>query len=256
MLVSDNEPQLDTDVRSDPGWEAVAPQGPVHAAPYLEQLRDALDRIRIGADPDGLQRAFAAASGVVASVTSVGNGGRPDLEEMRRLATALPEFGAFLSCAAGEADRIVAAGTSHLWLALGLRSAPPAWTPEEHEAARMLFACACAPAQDTNPARLRGGLRSLAAGRFARLLAAELSGGEEVWVTALRERYPSVRHRCAPRTAWRSRGLSDLLRADETARRAVTARLEHWLAAGGELVTLAAELEAALVHARTPARFA
>jgi hypothetical protein len=256
LLVSDKEPQLCTDATAAPGWEAAATDVPVHAAPYVQQLRDALDRIRVGANTDGLQSAFAAAAGVVASVTSVGSGGRPDLEEMRRLSTALPEFGAFLSCAADEADRIVAAGTSDLWLTLGLRSAPPAWAPEEREAARMLFACACAPAQDTNPARLRGGLRSLAAGRFARLLAAELTTDEEVWVTALRERYDSVRHRCAPRTTWRSRGLSDLLRADESARRAVTTRLEQWLAAGGDLGELAAELEAALVHARTPARFA
>ncbi|HWE11136.1 MAG TPA: hypothetical protein VG325_17440 [Solirubrobacteraceae bacterium] len=256
MLVSDNEPQLCTDAISGPGREATGPPVPVHAAPYLQQLRDALDRIRLGAEPDGLQSAFAAASGVVATLTPVRGGERPDLEEMRRLATALPEFGAFLSCAADEAGRIVAAGTSRLWLALGLRSVPPAWTPEEREAARMLFACACAPVQDTNPARLRGGLRSLAAARIARLLAAELSDGEDVWVTALRERYDSVRHRCAPRTTWRSRGLSELLRADDVARRAVTARLEHWLAAGGDPGALAAELEAALVHARTPARFA
>jgi hypothetical protein len=229
---------------------------PAHVAPRLQQLRDALARIGAGAQADGLQSAFAAAGALVASVTSVRSTGRPDLEEMRRLATALPEFGAFLSCAADEADRIVAAGTAVLWRALGLRSAPPVWTPEERDAARMLFACACVPVQETNPARLRGGLRSLAAGRIAQRLAAELSAGEEVWVIALSERYDSVRHRCAPRTTWRSRGLSDLLRADETSRRAVALRLEHWLAAGGDMVALPAELEAALVHARTPARFA
>ncbi|HZE03895.1 MAG TPA: hypothetical protein VE127_01655, partial [Solirubrobacteraceae bacterium] len=65
-----------------------------------------------------------------------------------------------------------------------------------------------------------------------------------------------VRHRCARRTAWRSLGLSELLRDDEVARSAVTRRLERWVADGGLVATLPAELEAAIVHARTPARFA
>ncbi|HEY6526570.1 MAG TPA: hypothetical protein VIY10_22480, partial [Solirubrobacteraceae bacterium] len=70
------------------------------------------------------------------------------------------------------------------------------------------------------------------------------------------DRYESVRHRCARRTTWRSLGLSDLLRGDELSRTAVTRRLERWMADGGLLPTLAGELEAAIVHARTPARFA
>jgi hypothetical protein len=231
-------------------------QLPSGAEPYLQQLRDALARHAAGSAPDGLQRAFAAAGAVIAGIATLGPGGRPDLEEMRRLARALPEFGAFLSCAADEAARIVAGGAAELWRALGLASSPPAWTPAEHEGARMLFACALAPGHQASPARLRTGLRSLAAGRIARLLTAELAAGEEPWMAALVDRYASVRHRCAPRTTWRSRGLSDLLRLDEVSRQAVAARLESWLCGGGDLAGLGPELEAALVHARTPARFA
>jgi hypothetical protein len=222
----------------------------------VQQLRDALTGHRSPNAPADLQVAYAAARGLVATLVPVPAGDRPDLEEMRRLAAAVPEFGAFLSCAADEAGRILAAGTTGLWRALGLRSTPPGWTPREHEAARMLFACACAPARQTDAARLRMGLRSVAAGRIADLLSGELAAGEDVWATALGERYSSVRHRCAPRTTWRSRGLSDLLRDDATSRRAVAGRLEQWLIAGGDLAALAPELEAALVHARTPARFA
>jgi hypothetical protein len=256
LLVSDTEPTICAGPSDASGW---APPGalalPPQAAPYLRQLREALARHATGS-PDGLESAFAAAGAVVASVASVGPGGRPDLDEMRRLAEAIPEFGAFLSCAADEAARIMAAGTAGVWRALGLTSPPPAWTAGEHDAARMLFACALAPSREADPARLRTGLRSLAAARVARALAAELTTAEQPWVSVLGDRYGSVRHRCAPRTTWRSRGLSDLLRVDETSRRAVAARLEQWLIGGGHLDGLADELEAALVHARTPARFA
>jgi hypothetical protein len=254
LLVSDTETTLSPGPLEPPrsGLGPIPPQ----AAPYLRQLRDALTGYAAGSAPDGLEAAFAAAGAVVARVASVGPGGRPDLDEMRRLAEALPEFGAFLSCAADEARRVMAAGTGGVWRALGLTSPPPAWTLEEHDAARMLFACALAPGRDAKPARLRTGLRSLAAARIGRALAAELAAGEEPWVAALGDRYDSVRHRCAPRTTWRSRGLSDLLRLDEPSRRAVAARLEQWLVGGGGLDRLGAELEAAIVHARTPARFA
>lgn len=229
---------------------------PPAAAPYLGRLRLALGGCARGADRESLEEAFAAARGLVAIVGGPCAGGRPNLEELRRLALEVPEFGAFLSVAAEEADRLVRSASAGLWSGLGLRSAPPGWTPAEREAARMLFACACAPGQEAEPSRLRDGLRALAAGRFAALLCAELGDREEAWVTALGDRYGSVRHRCAPRTAWRSRGLSDLMRADEGTRAAVTDRLARWLAAGGVTTALAGELEAALVHARTPPRFA
>lgn len=120
----------------------------------------------------------------------------------------------------------------------------------------MVFACACTPAAQTNPARLQAGLRSLAAARFAELLGQELADSEEAWTRALAGRYDSVRHRCAPRTTRRSRGLSELLQSDEHAREAVVAGLERWLATGARLGVLADVLEAAVVHARTPARLA
>ncbi len=65
-----------------------------------------------------------------------------------------------------------------------------------------------------------------------------------------------MRHRYARRTTWRDRGLADLLACDEATHSAVRRRLERWLTEGGRLPALAAELEAALVHERTPARFA
>lgn len=229
---------------------------PPQAAPYLNRLRDALAHHRATAAPEDLEAGFGAARAVVASVAQPRPDGRPDVEEMRRLAVQLPEFGEFVSVAADEAGRLARAATTSLWAQLELRSPPPAWTPPERDAARMLFACACAPGQDPDPSRLRDGLRALAAGRLAGLLAAELAASEDAWERALGERYQSVRHRCAPRTTWRSRGLSDLLREDERSRAAVTARLERWLAGGGAAAALGAELEAALVHARTPPRFA
>jgi hypothetical protein len=257
LLVSGTDPRAFAGPPDPSGCETVGTVAlPPHAAPYVQQLRDALARHASGSAPDGLQSAFAAAGAVVASLTAVRPGGRPNLDEMRRLAAMLPEFGAFLSCAADEAGRIVAAGAAGLWRALGLDSSPPTWTAEEHDAARMLFACALAASQEAKPARLRAGLRSLAAARIAGMLAAELTASEEPWPIALGDRYASVRHRCAPRTTWRSRGLSDLLQIDPGTRRAVATRLERWLIGGADLDGLAAELEAALVHARTPARFA
>jgi hypothetical protein len=249
LLVSDPDHHLHAEARG-------ARQLPARAFPYLEQLRDALARHAAGMDPAALPTAFAAAGGLVTTVAAVPPGARPDLAEMRRLAVAVPEFGAFLSCAADEAGRVISAGLARIWHDLGLGSWPPTWTAEEHQAARMLFACALAPAPEPNPARLQTGLRSLAAGRSARALAAELAVSEPAWTSGLGERYASVRHRCAPRTAWRSRGLSELLQTDPVTRDAVAARLEQWLIAGGERDRLAGELEAALVHARTPARFA
>ena len=257
MLVSDSDPHVspgppDASIREPRAALEIPPQ----AAGYLRQLHDALALHAAGTAPGALETAFAAAGALLATVASVRPGERPDLAEMRRLADALPEFGSFLSCAADEAGQVVAAGTAALWRALDLTSPPPAWTPGEHEAARMLFACALAPFQDASPARLQTGLRSLAAARIAEALATALTAAEEPWASALGGRYASVRHRCAPRTTWRSRGLSDLLSVDPSSRQAVAARLEQWLIAGGDRAGLAGELEAALVHARTPARFA
>jgi len=229
---------------------------PPEATPQLHRLRTALARYRARSAPADLEGGFAAATAIVTALNGPHGSARADLEEMRALSRALPEFGELLSSAAGEAQRLVFVGTAELWSALGLRSAAPAWTSAEWETARMVFACACTPAAQTNPARLQAGLRSLAAARFAELLGQELADSEEAWTRALAGRYESVRHRCAPRTTRRSRGLSELLQSDEHARQAVVAGLERWLAAGARLGALADVLEAAVVHARTPARLA
>ncbi len=264
MLVSDDQTQP-FDAAPTAGGAPVAasarptPQLPValppEAIPHLLQLRAALGRYRTTAAPAELSGAFPAAGAMIGTiVTSVD--GRPELEQLRRLADTLPEFGELLSAAAGEAERVVCAGTVGVWGALGLRSTAPSWTPAERDTARMVFACACAPALRMDPVRFQAGLRAVAAPRFAELLCRELAESEEAWTRALGDRYESVRHRCARRTTWRSLGLSDLLRGDEISRLAVTRRLERWMADGGLLPTLAGELEAAIVHARTPARFA
>ncbi|MGZ4175769.1 MAG: hypothetical protein ACXVSE_09550 [Solirubrobacteraceae bacterium] len=264
MLVSDDQTQRD-DAAAAPGGatapagQALSPQTraalPPEAIPHLFQLRTALGRYRATGSAAELSGAFPAAGGVIGTL-QVPAGGRPDLEQLRRLAETLPEFGELLSSAAGEAERVVCAGTIGVWRRLGLRSAAPTWTPGERDAARMVFACACAPSVPMDPVRFQAGLRTLAAPRFADLLCRELAQSEDAWTRALGDRYESVRHRCARRTTWRSLGLSDLLRGDEISRAAVTRRLERWVADGGLVATLAAELEAAIVHARTPARFA
>jgi hypothetical protein len=228
---------------------------PPEAIPHLQQLRAALGRYRSTSAPAELASAFPAAAVMVATMVRSADG-RPELEQLRHLADTLPEFGEFLTAAAGEAERVIRVGTTGVWRALGLRSTPPSWTPAERDTARMVFACACAPAMRMDPVRFQAGLRALGAPRFAELLCREMAESEEAWTRALGDRYESVRHRCARRTTWRSLGLSELLRGDELSRVAVTRRLERWMADGGILPTLASELEAAIVHARTPARFA
>jgi hypothetical protein len=263
MLLSDDQTQAFSAAGT--GIAAAAAFGPAQAPlpvalppeaiPHLQELRAALGRYRSTAAPAELSGAFPAASAMVGTmVRSVD--GRPELAQLRHLADTLPEFGELLSAATGEAERVICAGTAQVWGALGLRSPSPSWSPAERDAARMVFACACAPALRMDPVRFQAGLRAVGAPRFAQLLCRELAESEEAWIRALGDRYESVRHRCARRTTWRSLGLSDLLRGDERSRQAVTRRLERWMADGGLLPALAGELEAAIVHARTPARFA
>lgn len=257
MLATDPESQQDAERRL-PGESAIPAPGCAlspAAVAHVHRLRVALISYGRRGGPGDMETAFAAARGLVAA-SGAPAGDRPDLETLRRLASAVPEFDAFLSAAADEADRLVRTAAESLWTQLGLHSGAPRWNAAERETARMLFACACAPGHQDNPARLRSGLRTVGSGRFAARLSAELAAREEPWMHALGERYRSVRHRCAPRTTWRSRGLSELVRGDERARVAVTTRLERWLAGGGAAASLGAELEAALVHARTPPRFA
>jgi 2-polyprenyl-6-methoxyphenol hydroxylase-like FAD-dependent oxidoreductase len=120
----------------------------------------------------------------------------------------------------------------------------------------MLFACTCAADPSAPAERVPAGLRGLTAVRAALQLTGELARDEHLWERALGQRYDSVRHRYARRTTWRNRGLADLMRDNGAVQRAVTARLQRWLTEGGRLAALAGELEAALVHERTPARFA
>ena len=119
----------------------------------------------------------------------------------------------------------------------------------------MAFVCALAsPAAGI--ARLRAGLTRLASKRWAALLVQELGTGEGVWIRALGERYPSVRHRYAPRTRRSDRGLAPLARDDEGSGQALSVALTGWLSDGADFRLLPATLEAALVHSRTPARLA
>ncbi len=225
----------------------------------LAAMRVAVRRFRALGDPAELERGFAAAHELIAALGGAdgsGAAGHPDLGRLHRLADVVEEFGDLLDAAADEAGRSVAAACTRLWDSLGLRSAPVGLTEVEHDAARMVFACACAPAPGAGSDRLRASLRRLPSARVARLLCGELCAHESVWLQAVGDRYGSLRHRCAPRTALRSRGLSDLLRGDEVCRAAVTERLERWVADGLRDDLLAAELEAAIVHTRTPSRLA
>lgn len=226
---------------------------PLAAVGHLGRLRGARGRYQDGAGPDQLELGFAAAADLVATVVQPG---RPDLERLRGLAVAVPELGELISCAADAAARAVTSTIRGLWQMLGLRSDPPRWSQAERETARLVFACACVPDTGADAQRLGRSLRSIAAPRFAALLSDQLGENEGAWRRALTVRYESVRHRCARRTTWRRGGLAELLRADPDAHHAVTVRLERWLARGADPAMLAAELEAALVHLRTPARLA
>jgi hypothetical protein len=229
----------------------------------LLQLRSALAIYRETGDPSVIARCLAAAQQLLGLLLGPprhgATAGRAHLTELRWLATALPEFDELLTVAADEADRAVAAGYARLWHAVGLREPAPRWSPAEHEAARMVFACACVPGAGptaSSPDWLQTSLRRIAATRSAELICGELCRSEAVWLSALGDRYGSLRHRCAPRTLLRSRGLAELVSADENTRQALIRGLERWVAAGGHPHELAAELEAAVVHTRTPARLA
>jgi hypothetical protein len=226
----------------------------------LRELRAALAIHRETAEPFAIERGLVAARLLLAGLPTPEGvvGRRPHLDELRRLADSLPEFGALLTAAADAAGRAVAAGYGRLWAAIGLRGPVPCWDGAEHEAARMVFACACgsAPEQTAGGEWLQAGLRRIAATRLAELICGELADHEAVWQVALGDRYDSLRHRCAPRTARRSRGLAEMLAGDPECCRAVARRLERWVSAGGHPHELGAELEAAVVHARTPSRLA
>src|ERR1700722_10963997 len=144
MLLSEQPSQLHGDLPG-PGDPFALPADraegmalPPEAASQLQRLRVALARYRARSAAADLEGGFAAATALVSVLNGPRVSARADLEEMRALARALPEFGELLSSAAGEAQRLVFAGTAELWGALGLRSATPAWTSAEWETARMV----------------------------------------------------------------------------------------------------------------------
>jgi hypothetical protein len=138
-----------------------------------------------------------------------------------------------------------------------LSSPPPSWNEGERSAARVIVGAACAPLAGRGAAWLRPRVLRLASERWASLLVAELKASEEpVWERALGERYESVRRRYAPRTKWRTGELSGLLAVDPRPLEALKRRLSRWLAEGRDFDGLPAELEAAFVQTRTPARLA
>ena len=100
-------------------------------------------------------------------------------------------------------------------------------------------------------------LLKLAADRWAGLLTAELRrADEDLWRRVLDERYESVWRRCAPRSRWRTRELSDLLAADDAVAAALQRRLSRWLADGAVIERLSSQVEAGFVETRTPDRLA
>jgi hypothetical protein len=220
-------------------------------------LRAAVAAYQQGGSLTELDQAFVAAAGAVATVRGERAGRPPSVEEVSELFARLPEFERLVAIAVGEADRSARDAGARLWQSFGLRSEPPRWSDEERWRAALLVACACAPLTGHGRGWLRERLLSLAAGRWARLLVRELQAADEtLWRRALADRYESVHQRCAPRSSLRTMGLSDLVRSDARTAEALQQRLARWLAAGGAFEQLPAELEAALVHGRTPARLA
>ncbi len=225
--------------------------------PHVALLRGALIRYELSGSPAMLDEAFAAAAAAVALLRGERGHEPADAAEVRSLMARLPEFDQLVSAAVGEAERSVHAEASQLWEWFGLRSVPPEWDQAERSGARVLVACACAPLDRRGAGWLRPRLLRLAAPRWARLLTGELRAGDDrLWQLALGERYESVRRRYAPRTKWRTRELSELLTSDESTVGALQQRLAHWLAEGGDVQGLPAELEAAFVQTRAPARLA
>jgi hypothetical protein len=241
-------------VSTPPAGESFEPLEPSRPAAALHA---AVTQYESSGSPGALDQAFAAAAVAVAGLRGERADVPPELDEVRRLFEELPDYERLVSIAAGEAERAAAAAGARLWQWLGFRTPPPTWDEAERSRARLLVACACAPLYERGAQWLGPRLRRLAAARWAGLVVDGLREADEQWWRgALGERYESVRRRCAPRTTWRTRGLAILPASDATTRATLQARLERWLAAGGDLERLPGELEASLVQSRTPARLA
>jgi hypothetical protein len=220
-------------------------------------LRAALDRYERGRSAQALDVAFAAAAGAVAELRGDRAGEPPDVGEIRSLFAELPDYERLVRVAVAATERSVEAAGARLWEWFGLSSPAPRWNEGERSRARLLVACACAPLDDQVVRWLGPRLLKLAAGRWAELLTAELrQADEDLWRRVLSDRYESVWRRCAPRGRWRTRELSHLLATDDRVAGALERRLSRWLAEGGHIERLPAEVEAAFVETRTPDRLA
>jgi hypothetical protein len=222
-----------------------------------EQLGQALAHYEQSRSPAALDHAFGAAAAVVAVRRGARADEPADAVEVRRLMEELPEFDRLVSIAVHEAENAAQFAAGRLWEWFGLTSVPPCWDENERQAARVVVASACAPLRGRGASWLRPRLLRVAADRWAALLAGELrTADEELWRRALGERYESVRQRYAPRTKRRSGNLAQVFAKDQRPVEALRKRFSRWLAEGGEFDGLPAEVEAAFVHARTPARLA
>lgn len=223
----------------------------------LAVLQAAVARFEQTGASDALDAAFIAAGEAVARARGERADVPADATEARELLARLPALEQFVALAVTEAGRTVDAAGERLWRELGLSSTPPRWDTDERAGARVLVACACAPLARRGPAWLVPRLLRLAAPRWAALLADELRRSDErLWERALGSRYASVRRRYAPRTKWRTGGVSEVVAHDERTLEALRNRLSRWLAQGPDPETIAEELEAAIVSTRTPARLA
>jgi hypothetical protein len=231
--------------------------GPLEETRYADALHAAVLQYERDHSRAALDEAFGVAAAAVAQLRGNRAGEPPGVEEVRALFDRLPDFERLVSIAAGEAERAAAAAGVRIWQRFGFTGQPPSWDETELARARLLVACACAPLDGRGAQWLGPRLHRLAAARWAAMIVEELgAANEQWWRETLGGRYESVRQRCAPRTTWRTRGLAVLAASDRRTRETLRARLERWLADGGELDRLPAELEASLVQSRTPPRVA
>ena len=245
----------------EPTTEALDPEPCSVALSEHEQvLADRLALAVVGhkesGDPRHLDEGFLLARELLTGLMRADVGEPAGIDQLRRLVDDLPPLSGLLDRAAGTAGEAIESSCAQMFLALDVTGGAPRWSLAERDTARMVFAYACGPVTAKSPEWLARSLRRISAPQIAAHLTAELSRSEGVWRAALGDGYASLRHRCAPRTVLRSRGLVDMLRADADCAVAVTARLERWVISGGDLEALPRELEAAVVHVRTPARLA
>ena len=223
----------------------------------VRSLRLALDRYEADRSARAMDVAFLAAARAVAEVRGERAQVAPELSELRSLFDELPDYERLVNVAVSETERSVEAAGARLWASFGLTGESPRWNDGERSRARLLVACACAPLDSHVGEWLGPRLLTLAAERWAGLLVGELRrADEDMWRRVLGDRYESVWRRCAPRGRWRTRELAELIARDDDVAGAMQRRLSRWLAGGGHIERLPAEVEAAFVLRRTPDRLA